>query len=506
MESRTKNVKRNIIWGMVYRMITLLLPFVTTTAMIYYMGTIYLGLNSLFASLLQVLGLTELGFGSAMVFSMYRPMAERDTDSVCALLRLYRKIYRIIGGVILLLGMLFLPFLDYVIKGDTPADVNVYILYIIQLLNASLNYFLFSYKGSLLTAGQRVDIFNNISSVAEIALGIAKLLAIILFRNYYVYCILIPVFTILRNILLQITTNRMYPEYQCRGNVSTGEIMDIRRRVTGLFLDRLGNVLCNSLDSIILSAFLGLLVLAKYNNYYYIMNALTTITGVVITSMVASIGNSIVNESTEKNYHDFTIFQFGFMWLISWCTVCLYVLYQPFVELWVGKDLMFSQNIMTVFCIYFFSKEMVEICFAYRQAAGLWWQDRFRPVAESVLNLTLNILLVHFLGVAGVLLSTIFCYVFINAGWGARVLFRYYFIEEKQSSYLLRLVFFAVITCIAAVFTAFLASLVPAEGIMGLLLKGGLCIVVPNMIFVICYRILPEYKEAFAFAKKSVKS
>ena len=132
MGSRTKNVKRNIIGGMVYRLLTLLLPFLTTTAMIYYMGSIYLGLNSLFAAVLQVLSLTELGVGSAMVFSMYRPMAEDDTETVCALLALYRKIYFIIGIVILVLGLIFLPFLDLVISGETPPDVSIYIVYIIS--------------------------------------------------------------------------------------------------------------------------------------------------------------------------------------------------------------------------------------------------------------------------------------------------------------------------------------------------------------------------------------
>ncbi len=506
IDSRTKNVKRNIIWGMVYRLLTLLLPFLTTTAMIYYMGSIYLGLNSLFAAVLQVLSLTELGVGSAMVFSMYRPMAEDDTETVCALLALYRKIYFIIGMIILVLGLIFLPFLDLVISGETPPDVNVYIVYLIQLFNTALNYCFFSYKSSLMTAGQRLDVYNNIGSVTEIALDIGKLAAIIVFHNYYVYSILIPVFTILRNLLVHYMAGRMYPQYQCRGHVNREELADIRRRVTGLFLDRLATVLYNSLDSIVISATLGLVILAKYNNYYYILNALTILTGVLTTSMVASVGNSIISEDTEKNYEDFRLFQYLFMWGISWCTVCLYVLYQPFVELWVGSSLLFSSDIMIIFCIYFFAKEMLQICYVYRQAAGLWWQDRFRPAVESILNLILNIVLVRYLGVAGVLIASIICYAFINTPWGSWVLFRYYFTGKRLSSYLLKLLYFALVTIGAAAVTGFIAGLIPLSGIVGLIAKGALCVVLPNLIFGIFYGLLPERKSAVGFLRSTWKA
>lgn len=95
---RTKNATRNIIFGLLSRIYGILIPFVMRSAMIYFMGIEYLGLNSLFTSILQVLNLAELGVSSAMVYSMYKPIAQDDRTSICALMKLYRLYYRIIGN------------------------------------------------------------------------------------------------------------------------------------------------------------------------------------------------------------------------------------------------------------------------------------------------------------------------------------------------------------------------------------------------------------------------
>ena len=184
-ESRIKNVKRNIIWEFVNRIVSLLLPFISRTILIYTLGALYLGLNSLFGSILTILSLAELGFGSAMIFSMYEPIAKGRTDEVCALLNLYRKIYRYIGLCILGIGIVIMFFLPYIIKGDTPEGINIYVLYFIFLLGTSLSYFLFAYKSSLLIANQRNDINSNIGTVLSILTSIVQILVLITFKDYY---------------------------------------------------------------------------------------------------------------------------------------------------------------------------------------------------------------------------------------------------------------------------------------------------------------------------------
>ena len=186
---RTKNATRNIIFGVILKIYQILVPFLMRTAMIYLMGVQYLGLNSLFTSVLQVLNLAELGVGSAMVYSMYKPIAENDTPTIRALLNLYRKFYRMIGTVILCLGLCLIPFLKLLVREELPGDVNLYILYVIYLLNAVLSYWLFAYKSALLQAYQRNDIDSKIAMIITPLSYVVMLGGLILTKNYYIYII-----------------------------------------------------------------------------------------------------------------------------------------------------------------------------------------------------------------------------------------------------------------------------------------------------------------------------
>lgn len=260
----------------------------------------------------------------------------------------------------------------------------------------------------------------------------------------------------------------------------------------------------NSFDSIIISAFLGLTVLAQYQNYYFILNAITGFMLIITSSMVAGVGNSIASENVDKNYKDFTKFQYIYMWIASWCTSCLFCLYQPFMELWVGKELMFNNTVMIIFCIYFFTSHMGNICYVYRQAAGLWWQDRFRPIVEAVVNLSLNITLVKLIGVSGVLLSTIVCLILINCVWGARVLFKNYFVDISKNGYLLRLLYFAIITCLECILSIAMSSMFLTTGILNIFVRGVICCIISGVVYALFTFFLPERKAAFAFMKKVI--
>ena len=504
VQSRTNNAKRNIAGAFANKIISMLLQFFIRTVIIYCLGTLYLGLTSLFTSILQVLSLAELGFGEAIVFSMYKPLAENNTKNICALLKFYRKIYRVIGVAVLAVGFSFTPFVPKIITGETPADINLYVLYFIHLFNTAVSYFLFAYKRSLLSAGQRSDITSNIDTISNLFMGSIQLILLFLFRNYYLYCIVIPLTTIASNIIQNYITDKMYPDYKCYGELEKNEIKEIKKRVTGLFLYKVCGVFRNSFDSIVVSAFLGLTILAKYNNYYYIINAVTAIMTIITGSIIAGVGNSMVLEDKQKNYKDFQKFQFIYMWLSSLCTVCLFCLYQSFVKLWVGEELLFDNLTMGIFCIYFFSLRMGDICYTYRQAAGLWWHDKFRPVVEVVMNFVLNIILVKYIGTVGVLLSTIICIIFINTIWGARVLFKYYFYEVRQSNYHLKLLYFGIITAISCAIAWYICSFISIGGIFELFARGLVCTIVSNIIMLIAYFKMPEAKESFLFIKKLI--
>lgn len=501
---RISNTKRNMVMGLVTRIVNLLLPFAVNTIIIKTLGVEYLGLGTLFASILQVLSLAELGVGAALVFSMYAPIAENDTEKVCALLKLYRRIYLLIGAVIMGLGLVCLPFIPKLIKDDVPDGLNLYILFIISLVNTGVSYFLFAYRTALFQATQRTDINDFIALVVNLALNAAKILVLLITGDYYLFSILVPVFTIINNIAVAAVTNKKYPEYKCRGSLSKEEKQGIVKRVTGLFVNKVCDVVCNSFDSIIISVFLGLELLGKYNNYFYIMNALMIVLGIIITSAIPSIGNSVAKESKEKNYRDFCTLQLGFIWLTGWAAVCLLCLYQPFIELWVGREMVLDNVLPILMAMYFYSFKSAEVFMSYRQACGIWAKDKVRPVFEALLNLGLNILFVKIWGLYGVVLSTIITLGIIRMIWGSYYLFNEYFNDYSHGRYLLKMLYFSGITAIVCAATLLICEKLPFEGITALLVRGGICILLPNIVFAAAYCRLPEFLELMGLVKKIV--
>lgn len=499
-ESRIVNTNKNILGGIINRVITLFLPFLVRTAIIYTFGAEYLGLNSLYSAILNVLSLAELGFGSAMVFSMYKPIAENNVEEVCALLNLYRRIYRIIGSFILITGLALLPFLDHLIKGSPPEGMNIYILYVIFLTGTVLSYFLYAYKSSILTAAQHGYIMTNVSSVMSIVQEVIKFLVIIIFKDFYLYCLVALPFTIIYNLIVNYIVNRDYPQYKCYGTLAKDIVTDIKKRVTGLFMYKICYVFRDMFGSIVISAFIGLTVLGEYNNYMYIYNSVAGILLLLRGSMQASIGNSIAVETESKNHADFRRFQCIYMFLSIWATICLLSLFQPFVTVWIGEQYLLDNLTMLSFCIMFLFSTNGDMCMTYRHAAGLWWQDRYRPVVESIVNVGLCFLLVKPYGVLGVTISGSFCLVFINAVWASWVLYRYYFKSFKQISYLKRLVFYFVVGVIGAAAVWFICYAIPVKGSVARLICNALvCIIVPPVILYPLFRILPEAKSAFQF-------
>ncbi len=503
-ESRTNNSIKNAATGIIYKLIGIFCPFIIRTVMIRKLGAEYLGLNSLFTSILQMLSLSELGIGNAMVYSMYKPIAEKDTKRVCALLSLYRKYYRYIGVVILILGLVISPFLEYFIKGSYPADINIHVLYFIYLGNTVISYFLFAYKKSILDATQKVSIENCIQTILTTIMYVLQIAALFFTRNYYVYIVFLPCTTFLVNIIRYVTVNKMYPQYVCSGTVEKGFIDDLKLKIKALIGHKIGaNVIWFS-DSIVISTFLGLNVLAIYSNYYYIMNAIIGLLAIVYNSILASVGNSLVTEKEEKNYLDFKNLNFGNTWIVAWCSICLVCMYQPFMELWMGKNLMFPMEIVVLFAVYFYTWMFNKVANTYMNAAGLWSEAFWKPYVSSIINLLLNIILVNIIGIAGVLISTIVASVFIETPWESSVLHRCLF-KRKAITYYKQLIVSVMFTAFCGGITYKICQLIMVDNLIGtLIIRLLICLSIPNIIFIVLFHNTEEFIYIISKLKRIV--
>ena len=502
---RTKNASRNIFFGVILKIYQILVPFLMRTAMIYLMGVQYLGLNSLFTSVLQVLNLAELGVGSAMVYSMYKPIAEDDETTICAFMKLYRTYYRVIGLVIAVVGCALTPFIPHLIKSDVPAGINIYILYLLNLTATVLSYWLFAYKNSILQAHQRTDVVSKVTLITSTVQYGLQVAVLWLFHNYYLYVIVALATQVLTNIATAVCANRLYPQFKPKGNVDKVQVQRINQRIRDLFTSKIGSIIYDSADTIVISAFLGLTVLAVYQNYFYILNSITGLITVVFSACTAGIGNSIVVESKEKNYQDLKKFTFIITWIAGFCSVCLLCIYQPFMELWVGKDLMLSLSAVVCFVVYFFVRQFNALFNLYKDASGMWHEDRLRPLTAALTNLALNLILVQFIGIYGILLSTVLAILCVGMPWILHNLFTVIFERKHMWPYLRRFAKYCFVVLISCTVTYLICSRISIGLVPTILIRGVICMIVPNAIYFLVFRKTEEYNQALHLADSMTK-
>lgn len=502
---RSRNAGRNIVFGIILKIYQIVIPFIMRTVMIYFMGVQYLGLNSLFTSVLQVLSLAELGVGSAMVYSMYKPIAEDDRETICALMALYQKYYRIIGLVIGVVGGILTPFIPKLVKSDLPPDMNIYILYLLNLAATVISYWLFAYKNCLLSAHQRVDVSSKVMLITSTIQYALQLVTIIIFKNYYLFVIVMLATQAFTNIFTSLLVDKMFSQYKASGKLKKQDVKNINQRIRDLFTAKFGSVVVGSADTIVISAFLGLTALAVYQNYYFVMNAVCGLIAVLFTAVTAGIGNSLVTESVEKNYNDFKKFTFIICWILCICSCCFLVMYQPFMELWVGKELLLPNRMVVIFCAYFYVWQLASLWMTVKDAAGIWHKDRFRPLAASMANLILNLAFVQVIGLYGILLSTILSYIVVSIPWLIHNLFTVLYEGCDAKKYIWNVARYVILTIVSCGITAEICSRLTLHGILSIVVHGIIAVAVSNAIQYLFLKSTIEFQDAKKLVRRMVK-
>ena len=472
------NLKRNVLAAAVNTFIKLLFPFLNRTLFLWLMGPAYLGLNGLFGSILGVLMLAELGFGTAVICSMYKPVADEDNDLLCAYLKFYRTVYRCVGGTIFIIGLILLPFLRDLVHGSIPPDIDLHLLYLIHLLNTSLSYFLFAYRGSILSAYHRQDVVTNIRTTASVAQYIASFIALLVTRNYYCYVVVTVCFTAFQNLMILYESKKRFPQVVPRGNLPAALKAKVIHDVKSIFMHKVGGVITYSVGNVIISAFLGLIAVAKYGNYYYLYTAVSGIVWTVYYSMTSGFGNRIHTESREDNFALFIRFNRLTGIVIVWCSAMMTALYQPFLLEWSrGKTgLMCHALTPILMVVFFYVSQSRQVLLTFKSAAALWHQDRWKPIVAGIVNLSATILLVIYLPeeykLDGVIFSAIISLLLVQIPWESLVVFKEFFNREQAGIYWRFQADFALLALVLCFLTGGGTYLIPVKGITGLLIKG----------------------------------
>lgn len=470
-----RNAIRNVKYGVLFRMISIIIPFIIRTLFVRLLGMELLGLNSLCCSILQVLNLTEAGFNSAVANSMYEPIAKDDKEGVCSLINYFRKVYRNIGIVILVLGCSILPFLKYFVKDIETVNVNIYLVFSIYLLNTVLGYLLYAYKQCIWMAFQRIDLYYKLATVTNLIMYGIQIFILVVMKNYYLYLMIMLGMTIIYNLAFSFIIDKHFPEYKCYGTITSKQKTEIKEKVLGLMINKCSSVTRNSLDAIFISAFMGLGVSAIYSNYYYVLVAVAGGIEILSKSLLAGIGNNTVLKSVDDNYKDMERIHFGYMIISGCCSIYMLCLYQPFMELWLGKNNTFDFSVVICFSVYLFVLKMSDVRALYSDAIGLWWENRYWSIVQIIANIVFNFLGCYFFGVYGVVLSTVITILCIDFLYGNRVLFKHYF-KKHYIQFMGKNIEYALVASIAGLLSVFVCNnILLSSQILTILLRAIAC-------------------------------
>lgn len=423
MESRTKNSVKNIIYAVVGQVFGLLASFILRIIFVHTLSKDYLGVDSLFMSIVSALSLTELGIGSAINYSLYKPLAENDVEQIKALMKLYKRAYIFIGIVVFAVGVLLVPTLPFFVHRGNIHHLDL--IFILFIINSSISYF-YSYKKSLIVADQYRHITVVYTYASFVIMSIIQGILLVVTRNYVVYLLVMIFFTFVQNFLISKKADKMYPYLLEKDTkkLDSKTLKLIAKNTYAMSLHKIGGTVVTSTDNIVISRFSGIVEVGKYSNYQMVTNALNIVFGQIFNSVIASVGN-LGAETTGKLKDNFEKVFFLSFWLISFVSCCLYMVFNPFIRIWVGSVFVLKESVLIAIVLNFYIYQMRRPVLTYRDALGIYWYDRFLPLIEAVVNVGFSIILAKHLGILGTLLGTIISMTCLNLWIEPLILYRY---------------------------------------------------------------------------------
>ncbi len=404
--SRLNDARKNATWSVVSNVVSSLLHFLNRTIFIYTIGEVYLGINGLFTNIISLLSLTELGIWSAISFSLYKPLAEKDNEKIKSLMAFYRSAYRVIAAIVFLLGVALMPFLKYMMKGGEDVE-HVYFIFFMFLITTVSSY-LITYKHVLIAADQKNHLIAFWQMFFNIFTFVVQFFVLWLFKDYYLYLILTFLVNIFRYVFFNIKITKLYPLLREKSVEPLGdaERETIFNKVKALILHNIGEVCVNQTDNIIISAFIDIVTVGFVSNYYLITNAINGIIKPMFNSVASGLGNLVATESDERVVGVFDAYNYIAFLLYAWVSVALWFLINPFITIWIGSRMLITPSAVYLMIINLYMAGMLVPLANIKSVAGVFEQDKWVPIAQAVINLVVSIVGVQKLGLTGVYIGT----------------------------------------------------------------------------------------------------
>lgn len=499
---RIQQAKKNIVFGFLSNLVILVMNFLQRTIFIVVLGETLLGVNALFTGILSMLSMAELGIGTALNYSLYRPVAENNYEKIKSYMRLYKKAYLVIAGVITVIGLSLVPFLRFFIKN--PGDLEIReltIYYLIFLFNTVSTYFV-AYKYSLVNAQQRNYIQTNITTITKIVSFAVQIVVLLVSRSFLCYLLAQAAVELLQKIFVSRYLNKLYPYLTEKkvAKLAKEETAVIINKTKALMCHKIGDVARLQTDSIIISSFIDVGVNGIVDNYNYVITYAANFVNIIFNSVLSGFGNLVATESKEKQYEVFKVYRFFACWLYGYASVGFWFLLSPLVgDLWLTNDWILEQGIVTLILVDFYFKGGRVVLTNFKIAAGAFERDRYLALIQGAVNLVLSIGLVQFIGLYGIYIGTVISGLMANI---LQPLIVYHdCFEKKTISYFIDSVKYI------AVILGVVLLLLPVKGLLlsevtigsFLLMAAAITVVYHGCFLLICGRT-PEFRYLWKVA------
>lgn len=505
MSSRTQNTIKNILWGNVSQLIGILVKFISRTFFIYYLGQRYMGVSGLFSNVLGVLSFSELGISTAMNYALYKPVAEGNIEEIKSLMTLYKKAYQVIAAAVLVIGIAFIPFLKYLIKD--PGNIgNVNLYYIIYLIDTASGY-LVTYKYSLVSAEQKNYIITNITTVVSMLTAVIQIIGMVLYQSFLLYLLISLTINLGVKLFNAFYLDKCYPYLREKAQpLAADTYQSIKKNVGALVIHKIGDVCVHQTDNILISAFISLEITGRISNYNYVITTVTGFLTIIFSSVVASLGNLIVQEDREKQYDIFRIYRFVGFWLYGFCAIAFFTLFQPFISLWAGKDWLVDDLTVALICLERYNIGHRVVVNNFKSAAGVFQQDKWVAFGQAAVNLIVSIGMIKLIGLPGIYVGTV-VQGLVSTLIKPVILYRDVFQKSWKVYYLDSAKYLAVEICAAAMLLGFRLLILPdpatvSYGIFAVLVL--VTAIVPNLVFLLVFHRSREFKYMKAMVMEKI--
>lgn len=498
--SRTQNALKNTRANLILLMINTVLAFVTRIFFTKILGEDYLGLNSLITNIIVMLSLAELGIGGAINFSLYKPIANNDVPKIKALMKYYKKAYYTIGVVVIVLGMILLLFIDKIIPD--PGNVeHLVLIFIICIINSAYSYF-FTYKVTLIEASQKAYTLSKINIIFAAMIHILQLVSLLLTRNYIVYLLLNVGLTLIQRLIInrKINNTFSYLKEENHEQLSEEERKKISKNVNALVFHRIGDYCINGTDNILISIFDSIGSVGKYSNYSLLTTTVNSFIKSFFTSITSSVGNLVATEGKEKVQNLFSKMTFISFWLYGFSFICFFSLIDSFIGLVFGQNYVLDFNIVLVVLLNFYISGMIVSLNVLKDSAGVYHEDKYDPLIQSVINLLFSIILGKAFGILGIFLGTLISYLLFTS-WHRPYIVYKHILKNSPKKYYLKSIMYIIIVIISALITKFTLDLLPSNSVILFGIKAILCLIISNLLLLIFTFKTKEFKELVKLLK-----